>query len=85
MSRKNINFLVTYRKLFVKQSKSCRSILSFRFLLENFYRAIGRLETERLEAEASFSVLCTSACFTFAAPSLSCHQIAIGLAMAIVE
>ena len=49
------------------------------------YLAIGLLETDRLAAEASLSVLFACACRAFAAPSLSCHQIAIGLAIAIVE
>jgi hypothetical protein len=50
------------------------------------YLVTGLRVTERREAEASFSPPWrTSTALTFAAPSLSCHQIAIGLAMAMVE
>lgn len=49
------------------------------------YLAIGLLATERRADEAILSVRFTSANLIFPAPSLSCHQIAIGLAIAIVE
>src|SRR5687768_10597317 len=52
------------------------------------YRVTGRRVTERREADASFSPFVAEAALTsctFAAPILSCHQIAIGLAIAIVE
>ena len=52
------------------------------------HRVTGRRVTERRDAEAIFSPAAEVRGWdsrVFALPSLLCHQIAIGLAMAIVE
>ena len=50
------------------------------------YLVTGRRVTERRDADAIFSPISgTSISFTRESPSLPCHQIAIGLAIAIVE
>lgn len=50
------------------------------------YRVTGRRVTDRRDAEAIFWPFCGAAASSiFAEPILPCHQIAIGLAIAIVE
>ena len=50
------------------------------------YRVTGRRVTERLDDDANFSPFCGArTSFTRESPSFFCHQIAIGLEIAIVE
>ena len=71
------------RKIFKSNDKTT---FPYPQILNLSYRVAVLRFTDRLDAEAKVSVsFRASDCLVFAAPSLSCHQIAIGLAMAMVE